>query len=95
VPWSTRFESPVILPSGELLVTLKDAADYITKLPEDEANLAQWQIAIEALMLCSVDGHPMLAQMAVQKALNRNVVIPFSPDAAKHRWARRKLKRDE
>ena len=28
----------------------------------------------------------MLARIAFMKALNRNVVIPFNPDAKKHNW---------
>jgi hypothetical protein len=29
LPWSTRFEDPIVLPNGRKLVTLKDAADYV------------------------------------------------------------------
>jgi hypothetical protein len=29
------------------------------------------------------------------KALNRNVVLKFNPDANKHHWSKRKLKRDQ
>lgn len=92
MPWSTAFEDPIDLPDGRQLLTLKDAADYVTKLPKEQSDLAPWQVAIEALMLCSRDGSTMLARM---KALNRNVVIPFGPDAKKHHWGKRKLKRDE
>jgi hypothetical protein len=38
---------------GRKLLTLKGAADYITKLPKDESALPEWQTAIEVLMLCS------------------------------------------
>lgn len=37
----------------------------------------------------------MLARMAFMKALNRNVVLAFNPDARKHHWGKRKLKRDQ
>jgi hypothetical protein len=93
--WSTRFEDPIDLPEGRKLITLKDAADYITKLPKEQSDLAQWQVAIEALTLCSRGGDPMLARIAFMKALNRNVVLAFNPDAKKHHWGKRKLKRDE
>jgi hypothetical protein len=83
------------LPDGRQLLTLKDAADYITKLAKEESGLAHWQVAIEALMLCSRGGHAMLARIAFMKALNRNVVIPFDPDAKKQHWGKRKLMRDE
>jgi len=33
--------------------------------------------------------------MAFSKALNRDVVISFNPDAKAHHWGKRKLKRDE
>ena len=32
------FEDPIILPDGRKLLTLKDAADYITKLPKKESD---------------------------------------------------------
>ena len=40
LPWSASFEDPIILPDGRKLLTLKDAADYITKLPKKEVRLA-------------------------------------------------------
>jgi hypothetical protein len=46
------------LPDGRKLVTLKDEADYVTKLPKKESELPEWQTAIEALMLCSRSGDP-------------------------------------
>jgi hypothetical protein len=30
------------LPDGRKLVTLKDAADYVTKLPKKESELPEW-----------------------------------------------------
>ena len=56
MPWSTAFEDPIVLPDGRQLLTLKDAADYVTKLPKEQSDLAQWQIAIQALMVCSRGG---------------------------------------
>jgi hypothetical protein len=38
---------------------------------------------------------PTLAWIAFMKALNRNVVLAFNPDAKKHHWGKRKLKKDE
>jgi hypothetical protein len=32
LPWSTPFDDPIPLPQGRSLVTLKDAADYITTM---------------------------------------------------------------
>jgi hypothetical protein len=47
VPWSPLFEDPIILPRGRKLLTLKDAADYITKLPRKESDLPERQTAAE------------------------------------------------
>jgi hypothetical protein len=95
VPWSTRFEDPIILPDGRKLVTLKDAADYITKLPKKEPDLPEWQTAIEVLMLCSRGGHAMMARIGVMKALNRHVERVFNTDRKDPHWGKRKLKRDQ
>ncbi len=94
MPWSTRFEDPIVLPDGRKLITLKDAADYITKLPEKESDLPEWQAAIEALMLCSRGGHVMLARIGVMRALNRDVERLFNSDRKEPHWGKRKLKRD-
>jgi hypothetical protein len=51
------------LPDGRKLLTLKDAADYITKLPKKESDLPEWQTAIEVLLLCSRGGSTMMARM--------------------------------
>ena len=49
MPWSTPFDEPIALPNGKTLVRLKDAADYITKLPKAEHDAPEWQAAMEAL----------------------------------------------
>jgi hypothetical protein len=36
---------------GRQLVTLRDAAEYIQKLPEAKQLLEEWQAAVEALLL--------------------------------------------
>ena len=68
--WQRKFEDPISLNGGRTLVTLRDAADYITSLPKKESDLPDWQVAIEALMLVSRSGPTMLARIAVMKALN-------------------------
>jgi hypothetical protein len=95
LPWSSPFEDPIDLPDGRQLLTLKDAADYITKLPKKETDLPEWQAAIEALMLCSRGGHVILARIGVIRALNRNVERVFNSDRKETHWGKRKLKRDQ
>ena len=83
------------MPNGRKLVTLKDAADYITKLPKKESDLPEWQTAIEVLMLAARSGPTMMARIGVMKALNRHVERVFNPDRKETHWGKRKLKRDQ
>ena len=56
-------------------VTLRDAADYIMKLPKAEQHFAEWQTAVEALLLVvEFNGPTMMARIGVLRALNRHVV---------------------
>ena len=70
--WSRKFDEPIALADGRRLVTLHDAATYITALPDEESSAAEWQAAIEALMLVSRGGPTMMARIGVMKALNRH-----------------------
>nr|WP_247838156.1 hypothetical protein [Bradyrhizobium sp. 200] len=74
---------------------MKDAADYITKLPKKESDLPEWQAAIEVLMLVSRGGPTMFARIGVMRALNRNVERVFNPERKDTHWGNRKLKRDQ
>lgn len=49
MPWSTEFEEAIVLADGRKLVTLRDAATSITKLPKAEQNLEIWQVAVAHL----------------------------------------------
>jgi hypothetical protein len=92
--WKRPFE-PISLPRGRQLVTLEDAGTYITGLPETEHTAAEWQAAMEALILVATLGGPtMMARIGVMRALNRNVERVFNPDRKEHHWGRRKLARD-
>jgi len=93
--WKRRFEGPIPLLRGRRLVTLEDAGNYITKLPKAEHEAAEWQAAMEALILVATSGGPtMFARIGIMRALNRGHVREFNPDRKEHHWGRRKLKRD-
>ena len=47
--WDQRFLDPIIVP-GKKLVTLRDAALYITKLSKAEYDTEEWLTAMEALL---------------------------------------------
>ena len=93
--WQRKFEDPITLPDGRTLLTLRDAADYITSLPEKETDLPDWQVAMEALLLVSRGGPTMLARIGVMRALNRHVERVFNPERKDTHWGKRKLKRDQ
>jgi hypothetical protein len=94
--WSRKFEEPIALADGRRLVTLHDAATYITALPDEESSAAEWQAAIEALILVAETGGPtMLARIGVMRALNRGHVREFNSSGKTHHWGWRKLKREE
>ena len=50
---------------------MRDAGAYITKLPKAEHEAAEWQAAMEALILVATSGGPtMFARIGVMRALN-------------------------
>jgi hypothetical protein len=93
--WSASFADPIPLPNGRKLITLKDAATYLTGPPKKESGLPEWQAAIEVLMLCSRGGDPMLARIGVMKVLHRDVVREFNSGRKETHWGKRQLKRDQ
>jgi hypothetical protein len=93
--WQRQFDDPIPLPRGRQLVTLKDVADYITKLPKVEQNLPEWQTAISCL-IGAAEGRDFLmhARIRMLRALNRHVEQGFDPSRKETHWGKRKLKRD-
>jgi hypothetical protein len=76
--WFKRFAAPITLPNGRReLMTMQDAAEYITALPEAERNAPEWQIALEAVTLVAKrNGSELLARMAMLQALKRAKPAP-------------------
>ena len=94
--WKRPFDDPIPLLRGRRLVTLEDAGKFITRLPKVEHKAAEWQAAMEALILVATHGGPtMFARIGVMRALNRNVERVFDPSRKDTHWGKRKLKRDE
>ena len=62
-----------MLPGRKPLVTLRDGALYITKLPKAEHDAEEWQAAMRALLLVAEhDGPTMFARIGVMRALQRH-----------------------
>jgi hypothetical protein len=96
VSWRQRFYEPIPLPKGKPLVTLRDAANYITNLPKAEHEAKEWQAAMQALLLVAEQNGPtMFARIGVMRALHRHVDRVFRTDRKETHWGKRKLKRDE
>src|SRR5260370_10770831 len=96
VSWDQEFFDPIVLPGRAPLLTLRDAAHYITKLPKSAHETQEWQAAMEALILVASSGGPtMFARIGVMQALNRHVERVINPDRKDHHWGRRKLARDQ
>jgi hypothetical protein len=88
--WSRAFDEPIPLPRGRQLITLKDAANHIQKLPKAEQDLEEWQAAVEALLLVvELNGPTMMAWIGIMRALNRNASRKDT------QWGKHKLKREE
>jgi hypothetical protein len=93
--WQATFTEPIPLPKGKPLVTLRDAANYITKLPKAEHAADEWQAAMQALLLVAEHNGPtMMARIGVMRALNRRVERVFDSSRKDTHWAKRRLARD-
>jgi hypothetical protein len=96
VSWDQRFFDPIMVPDQKPLVTLREAALYITRLPKAEHDAEEWQAAMAALLLVAEhDGPTMFARIGVMRALNRHVERVFDPSRKDHHWGRRKLAQDQ
>jgi hypothetical protein len=94
--WTRKFDEPIPVPKGRRLVTLRDAGDYVAKLPKAKHVTAEWQAAMLALMLVvDLNGPTMMARIGVMRALNRGYVREFNPSRKNTHWGRAKLKRDQ
>ena len=57
--WTARFDEPIRLGTGKALRTLRDAADHITTLPRQLAELEHWQDAIACLIAAAEGKGPI------------------------------------
>jgi len=74
------FDQPVPLPSGPPARTLRDAANYIRKLPESERGSPEWRLAIQMLLDAAEDRGPMLfAKMGIDRALTHQTEDSHQP----------------
>jgi hypothetical protein len=92
VAWDQTFFDPIVLPNGKKLITLRDAAEYITGLPKAEHDAEEWQAAMQALLLVAEhDGPTMFARIGVMRALNRHVERVLDTSRKDNHWGKRKF----
>jgi hypothetical protein len=58
------------LPRGRQLVTLKDAGNYIVKLPKAEYAAPEWQAAMECLILVAEKNGPTMMARTGQRVFS-------------------------
>jgi hypothetical protein len=69
--WTEHIDEPIKLGAGKALRTLRDAADHITALPRQVAELEHWQDAIACLIAAAEGKGPiMMARIGVLRALS-------------------------
>jgi hypothetical protein len=75
VSWDLKFNGPVQVPGKrKQLVTLRDAALYVTKLPKSEREAEHWRPAAILLKLVGENGGCMLlARMSVVNGLRKGI----------------------
>jgi hypothetical protein len=93
--WDRPFAQPVPLPEGPPAQTLRDAADYISKLPQQERDCQEWQFAVQMLIDAAEDRGPVLfARMGIVRALEAHVAGTLNPGRQPPSQARGELKSD-
>jgi hypothetical protein len=80
--WKRPSNDPIPLPRAAASSSRsRDAGNYITKLPKAVHEAAEWQAAMEALILVmTLDSPTMFARIGVMRALNGHVERVFNPD---------------
>lgn len=72
--WDSEFFEPIELPRRKPLRTIRDAAEYVTKLPKSEREAEHWQPAAVLLKLIGENGGCVFfARLAVMHGLRRGV----------------------
>ncbi len=71
--WERPFDQPVPLPNAPPARTLRDAANYIRKLPASERDTPECCLAIQ-MLIDAAEGHgPMLsAKSGIERAFYRH-----------------------
>lgn len=92
--WDQQFYDPIELPNRKPLVTLRDAAQYIIKLPVAERDADEWQAAMQALILVAEHNGPtMFARIGVSDQPSRRTGVQSRPQGSS--LGKAEVERDE
>jgi hypothetical protein len=92
VSWDRPFDQPVPLPSGASARTLRDAANFIKKLPKAERDSPEWKLAVHMLIEAAEDYAPMrFAREALLRASDRGTQQVLNFSRKDTHWGRRNL----
>jgi hypothetical protein len=85
--WDKQFREPIEVPEGDVLVSLRDAGAYITRLPKSEHETREWQTAMHCLIEAADFGGPVaFARLGVAQALHRHVEKVYDPTRKEPDW---------
>jgi hypothetical protein len=94
VSWDRPFDQPVCLPNGSAARTLRDAANYIRKLPKSEHDRREWRLAIHMLIEAAEDCGPMLfARVGMLRAMGRDAEPRLEKEHRQAKCARQRLRK--
>jgi hypothetical protein len=92
--WDTKFSEPIPVAGRMPLITLRDAATYITTLSKADQAETRWQNAVHVLMQAADNGGPIeFARLGMAQALHPREPVYDTSRKDPH-WGRRKLARD-
>lgn len=94
MPWSQRFDRPILLPDGRLLETLGDARAWLLTIPTADYSEAMGAAAEALLMAAERRGPMMHANVAVAQAVHGPRPPPEPRPPKQPPYPRVKLLRD-
>lgn len=94
--WDLTFPTPISVPKGQPLATLRAAATYITALPTAQQQETAWQNAAHVLIQAADHGGPVeFARLGMMQALNPKTAPVYHSASKDPTWRNnRKLARD-
>lgn len=93
--WDLKFLEPIAVPGRRPLVTLRDAATYITGLPKETQQELAWQSAVHVLLEAADNRGPMeFARLGMMQALQPRAAVYDSGRKAPKWGNTRKLARE-